>query len=195
VASTSATVSWGAATDNVGVTAYDVLVTRNGTTTTSTVTGAPPATTLGLTGLTAGTAYSVAVRARDGAGNASAASAAVAFTTTGGTGTGGCVVTYRVTNQWPGGFQGDVTIRNNATTAVNGWQLAWTFPNGQSITQIWGAATPVPSAAAVTATNVSWNATIGASGGTVNFGFLANWNATNTNPATFSLNGAACSLG
>jgi endoglucanase len=193
----SAPLSWSASTDNVGVTGYDVLLTRGTTTTTSSVTGTPPATTLALTGLTAGTAYSVVVQARDAAGNQSARSASVPFTTTGTTPPppGGCVVTYRNINQWPGGFQGDVTITNNGTSAVNGWQLKWTFANGQTITQIWGAVSPVPGGVNVTATNASWNPGIPANGGIVNFGFLANWTGTNSNPSAFTLNGTACTVG
>jgi endo-1,4-beta-xylanase len=57
--------------------------------------------------------------------------------------------------------------------------------------QIWGAAATVPSGASVSATNLSYNPTIGDNGGTMNFGFLANWTITNTNPTAFTLNGTA----
>ncbi len=73
-AATQVSLSWGASSDNVGVTAYDVY--RNGTLATS-VTG----TTATVTGLTASTAYTFTVKARDAAGNASAASNALAVTT------------------------------------------------------------------------------------------------------------------
>jgi chitodextrinase len=74
--SSSLTVSWTASTDNVGVTGYDVL--RGGTSTPVTVTG----TSYTAGGLTANTAYSFQVRARDAAGNVSAYSAAASGTTT-----------------------------------------------------------------------------------------------------------------
>jgi chitodextrinase len=61
---TSATLAWNAATDNVGVTGYDVL--RAGTKVGSTTT-----TSYLMNGLTCGTTYSVAVKALDSAGNAS----------------------------------------------------------------------------------------------------------------------------
>ncbi|NEW06619.1 hypothetical protein GK047_11400 [Paenibacillus sp. SYP-B3998] len=71
---TSISLSWTASTDNVGVTGYDVY---NGTT----LAGTATATTFTATGLTAGTAYTFTVKAKDAAGNASAESAAVTGTT------------------------------------------------------------------------------------------------------------------
>ena len=66
--SASTTLNWSASTDDVGVTGYDVY--RGGTLVGST-TGA---TSLIITGLTASTSYSYTVKARDGAGHASATS-------------------------------------------------------------------------------------------------------------------------
>ncbi|WP_299678119.1 S8 family serine peptidase [uncultured Tenacibaculum sp.] len=73
ITQTTATVSWSASTDNVGVTAYEVF---QGSTSLGTVTG----TSANLTGLTAGTSYTISVRAQDAAGNESAAGS-VTFTT------------------------------------------------------------------------------------------------------------------
>jgi chitodextrinase len=77
VTSSSVVLAWTASTDNVGVTGYDVY---NGTTLAIFVT----TTSATITNLAPGTAYSFTVKARDGAGNASAASAAVAVTTAAG---------------------------------------------------------------------------------------------------------------
>lgn len=81
--STSVSLTWGASTDNVGVTGYKVFV--NGA-------SAPAATASGtsatVSALSASTAYSFTVRARDAAGNRSAVSGAVTATTSAGTGTG-----------------------------------------------------------------------------------------------------------
>ncbi|MEW5676725.1 GEVED domain-containing protein, partial [Flavobacterium enshiense] len=71
---TSTNLSWTAATDNVGVTGYDVY---RGTTLLGTVTS----TTYNVTGLTAATAYTFSVRAKDAAGNVSASSNTVNVTT------------------------------------------------------------------------------------------------------------------
>ncbi|MER7007966.1 DUF2334 domain-containing protein [Dactylosporangium sp. NPDC000555] len=80
VTTTAATVSWGASSDDTGVTAYQVF-NGTGTAPIATLTGAPPATTTTLTGLTPSTAHSITVRALDAAGNISASSAAATFTT------------------------------------------------------------------------------------------------------------------
>ena len=72
---TSTNLSWSGATDNVAVTGYDVL--RNGTLIGSTTT----ATTFAVTGLTASTAYTFNVRAKDAAGNVSLDSNSVTVTT------------------------------------------------------------------------------------------------------------------
>ncbi|UQD56654.1 endonuclease [Flavobacterium sp. K5-23] len=72
---TSTVLSWTASTDNVGVTGYEIY---QGTTLLGTV-----ATTFyNVTGLTAATAYSFTVKAKDAAGNLSTASNTVNITTT-----------------------------------------------------------------------------------------------------------------
>jgi chitodextrinase/endonuclease I len=75
VAQTTLTLSWTAATDNVGVTGYDVY--KNGTLLTSVT-----ATTYNVTGLTAATAYTFYVKAKDAAANISVASSTINVTTT-----------------------------------------------------------------------------------------------------------------
>ena len=75
VAQTTLTLSWTASTDNVGVTGYDVY---QGATKLTTVT----TTSYNVTGLTANTAYTFSVKAKDAAGNISAASNTVNATTT-----------------------------------------------------------------------------------------------------------------
>lgn len=94
-------------------------------------------------------------------------------------GGGGCTATYSVVGQWQGGFQGDVRV-TAGSAAISGWRVNWTFANGQTITQSWNA-TINTSGSAVTATNVSFNGALGA-GASTTFGFLGNWNGSNTAP-------------
>lgn len=79
---TSITVSWTGSTDNVGVTGYDVYANSILKTTVTSLTAT-------ITGLTASTSYSIYVKAKDAAGNASASSNTISVTTnsSGGTGT------------------------------------------------------------------------------------------------------------
>jgi len=100
-----------------------------------------------------------------------------------------CNVTYSITGSWPGGFQGNIVIKNTGD-AWTSWSLTFAFANGQTISQSWsGKATQ--SGANVTFVNEGWNGAV-ANGGTVNPGFIGSWNGTNGIPTAFSVNGAAC---
>jgi lysophospholipase L1-like esterase len=104
----------------------------------------------------------------------------------------GCAVKYTVSSQWPGGFGAavDVTNLGDPTTA---WSLVFTFPAGQSITQLWnGSATQ--SGSTVTVRNAGWNGSV-ATNGTVSFGFNGSWTGSNPVPAAFTLNGVTCTGG
>ncbi len=103
-----------------------------------------------------------------------------------------CSVHYAITNQWQGGFGASVTITNTGTTPINGWSLKFSFPNGQTITQLWNGSY-TQSGSAVTISNVSYNGTILA-GGTLSSppGFNGTWNGTNAAPTSFTLNGMSC---
>ncbi|WP_406473833.1 cellulase family glycosylhydrolase [Streptomyces sp. NBC_01615] len=186
VTATSATLTWTAATDDVGVTGYDIVrvsgssETKIATSTTNTVT---------VPGLTADTTYTFAVYAHDAAGNRSARSATVNVTT-GSTPSGSCSVGYRIAGEWPGGFQGEINIGNTGTTAISGWKLAFTFADGQTVTNMWGG-TPTQSGGTVSVSPASYTSTIPA-GGSVTVGFIAGKGSTNTAPTTFTLSGATC---
>nr|MDT0662578.1 cellulose binding domain-containing protein [Micromonospora sp. DSM 115978] len=101
----------------------------------------------------------------------------------------GCRVDYRVASQWPGGFNGDVTV-TNLGDPINGWRLTWTFAAGQQVTQAWNASI-ASGTSSITATNVSYNGSI-ATNGSVNFGFNGSWTGSNPVPTNFALNGTAC---
>ncbi|MFI8074450.1 cellulase family glycosylhydrolase [Streptomyces sp. NPDC086033] len=186
VTATSANLSWTASTDNVGVAGYDVVRVGGGA---ETKVAASTANSVTVTGLTANTAYSFAVYARDAAGNRSARSATVSVTTAD-TPAGSCSVGYRVVGDWQGGFQGEIAIRNTGTSAVSGWKLAFAFANGQTVSNMWGG-TAAQSGGSVTVTPASYTNTIPA-GGSVTVGFIGSKGATNTAPTAFTLNGAAC---
>jgi hypothetical protein len=102
---------------------------------------------------------------------------------------GTCRVAYR-TNSWSTGFTADVTITNAGSTAINGWNLQWTFPGNQQITSAWnGVSTQNGQSASVA--NASYNATI-APNGSASFGFQASYSGTNADPTDFRLGGTAC---
>ncbi|WP_030313052.1 cellulose binding domain-containing protein [Streptomyces sp. NRRL B-3229] len=106
--------------------------------------------------------------------------------------TGTCAVTYKITNQWSGGFQADVQLTNTGSSAWAGWALAWAFPNGQTVTQTWNAET-TQSTSTVTAKNVGWNANV-AAGSSVGFGFTGTWSGTNGKPTAFKVGDRSCTV-
>jgi chitin-binding protein len=196
ITSTGASVSWGAS--GGFVTAYELVnVAGGGQQVLAEITGTPPATSTALSGLAPGTSYQLAVRARnDNTGVVSSLSSAAPFTTPDTDPEpepGDCTVSYNVTSQWNPGFQAEVTITNDSGAGINGWQLQWAFADGQQVTQLWGGI-DTQSGANVSVNNETWNANIGANGGSVSFGFLGTWSGSNSEPTAFTLNGDSCTV-
>ncbi|MGI5373165.1 cellulase family glycosylhydrolase [Streptomyces sp. CA-251387] len=189
VTSSSVKLAWGAASDGTGVRGYDVVRVSGGTESPVISTAGTSAT---LTGLTPATSYTFAVYARDAAGNRSPRSGTVTVTTSSGGTPATCGVAYRVTNEWPGGFQGEIVIRNTGSSTINGWTLRWTFPDTQRVSNLWGG-TAAQSGSDVSVAAVSYTATI-APAGSVTLGFTATKGSTNPTPTAFALNGSTCSL-
>ncbi len=94
----------------------------------------------------------------------------------GGTNDGTCTATYRTVNSWSGGFQGEVSVRNNGTSALNGWTVGMTLAPGQSIGNLWGGRNTGTSGS-ITVRNDPWNGNLAANG-TVTFGFVAGGSST-----------------
>lgn len=187
ITGTSAQLSWAAATDNVGVTGYDVY-RRTGTT--DALVSSTSGTSSALSGLSPLTAYSYYVVAKDAAGNRSPASTVVTFTTTSTPPAGNCRVGYTTPSQWPSGFTATVKITNTGLAAIDGWTLKWTYADGQKVTSAWNVQVTQP-ATEVTAQNDGSNRVI-AAGGTVQFGFNGSFSSANTAPTAFTLNGTSC---
>ncbi len=96
-----------------------------------------------------------------------------------------------VVNAWNTGLTSSITVTNTGTTAISGWSLVFSLPGGQVITSGWNASYS-PTSGQVTARNLSYNADI-AAGAAVTIGFQATHTGNTAVPATFTLNGAACS--
>jgi hypothetical protein len=107
-------------------------------------------------------------------------------------GSGNYIVTYSM-NDWGSGATVNITIKNNTSTAVNGWTLAWTFSGNQTITNLWSGSY-TQNGTSVSVKDAGYNASIPANGGTANFGFNISYSGTNAIPASFTLNGAACQV-
>lgn len=106
-----------------------------------------------------------------------------------------CKVVFTTFSAWPNGTEGAITITNRSPDPINGWALRWKYPTGQRIYHLWdgNVSQRGPS---VTVRNASYNPIIPANGGTRQFGFLSTWdNATNAEPASFTLNNIPCVTG
>jgi predicted carbohydrate-binding protein with CBM5 and CBM33 domain len=94
----------------------------------------------------------------------------------------GCTATYSRVGEWPGtpgGFQGQITVRNNSSTAsIGSWTVTATWVNGQAVTQAWDS-TFSQSGAVTTFRNANYNGTISPSGNRT-LGFLGTWSGANS---------------
>jgi hypothetical protein len=134
VTETSVQLNWGASNDNIGVTEYEVFQNNVSI-------GTTPNLTFNVTGLTACTAYTFIVKAKDAAGNVSDASNTLNINTLDSTppvtptlanATGECSVTVTApttTDACAGTITG--TTSNPLTYSTQGtYQITWTFDDG-----------------------------------------------------------------
>ncbi|TWJ20411.1 fibronectin type III domain protein [Micromonospora endolithica] len=186
VTGNSIALSWAASTDDVGVAGYDVHRVDGGTTVKVASSTGPSVT---VTGLSSDRSYTFVVTARDAAGNVSAASPELVARTAHRP-DGACRVAYAA-NSWPGGFTATVTITNGTAVPIDGWRLAFDFPNaGQRVGQGWSA-TWRQTGVSVTADSMGWNGRL-APGASTSIGFNGTWSGQNPTPTAFTLNGQAC---
>jgi chitinase len=134
--SSSVSLSWGASTDNVGVSGYDVY---QGSSSATTVTG----TSATVSGLSASTAYSFKVRARDAAGNLSAFTSTVSATTSASGGGGGPTGAGRFSPYVDITFA-TPTLRDMANaTGQKHFNLAFALADSTGCNPSWGGTIPL----------------------------------------------------
>ena len=105
-----------------------------------------------------------------------------------------CKVVYTISPQNTSAFGAAITIQNTGTTAWTSWTLTWAFANGQTVSQLWNGI-ETQSGANVTVKNESYNGSIAAGGSLTGIGFNGTWNGTtNAVPASFAINGTACTV-
>jgi len=101
-----------------------------------------------------------------------------------------CDVTFARSGSWEQGYVATVSLRNLASSAVNGWTLAWRFGGDQRIRNLWNG-TVSQRGRQVLVRDAGWNAAV-APGASVQFGFEVSAAPANTDPADFTLNGTNC---
>ncbi|MER7637840.1 cellulase family glycosylhydrolase [Streptomyces sp. NPDC126522] len=87
----------------------------------------------------------------------------------GGGSTAACAATYTTSSDWGTGFNASVTVTNTGASALKSWQVKWTWPGSQQITNMWNA-TYTQTGASVTAVNADHNGAVGV-GSSASFGF------------------------
>lgn len=97
---------------------------------------------------------------------------------------GTCTTSLRVTNSWPGGFQGEGTVTNTGTSPLFGWTASFIVPSGTTIGSVWNG-TYAPAGDLATVRSVDWNRSL-AAGASTTFGFTANSNGTTLPSASCS---------
>ncbi|WP_345514480.1 cellulase family glycosylhydrolase [Phytohabitans houttuyneae] len=80
---------------------------------------------------------------------------------------GTCAATFRATSTWPTGFQGEVTVTNPGTSAIRGWSVSMTLPQGVVVNNVWNGVRSEN-----TVSNAPYNGTLAPSGSTT-YGFVA----------------------
>jgi mannan endo-1,4-beta-mannosidase len=153
VTTTGFTVTWPAATDNVGVVRYTVVASPGGDVV---FTGSTAGTTFTYTNLNPGVTYRVGVHAHDAAGGTSAVSPQIFVATLP---LAACTATYRIVTAWTSGFVAEVTVRNTGQTTLNGWTVRWIYPAGLQVNQLWNG-TLLTNAPDVSVANAAWNGTL-----------------------------------
>lgn len=104
----------------------------------------------------------------------------------------GCRVNYSISNQWPGGFQAELTVENTGSTLLSSWTLTWNFANGQTVSNRWNGS-ETQSGSTVMVKNLSYDGSIPAGGNYNGVGFTGTWNnSANAAPTSFAINGVAC---
>ncbi|MEU5420669.1 glycoside hydrolase family 18 chitinase [Streptomyces sp. NPDC001407] len=97
---------------------------------------------------------------------------------------------FAKTSDWGTGFQGEWTVKNTGTAAVNGWTVEWDFPATTTVGSFWDALI-TSSGTHVTAKNRDYNGSI-APGAAVTFGFVATGDGA---PGGCKVNGGTCDGG
>ncbi|MDI5982329.1 cellulose binding domain-containing protein, partial [Amycolatopsis magusensis] len=92
-----------------------------------------------------------------------------------------CTAQFTVAGSWPGGYQAGVSVRNDGSDRLTGWEVSWELPGGHRIAHLWNGKF-TQDGEAVTVTNADYNVSIDA-GGSVELGMTVIASEDDTRPA------------
>ncbi|WP_304622082.1 cellulase family glycosylhydrolase [Roseomonas cutis] len=78
---------------------------------------------------------------------------------------------FKTTATWTGGFNGEITVTNSGTSAIDGWLMA--FTGGWSVVTVWNGSVVNGPDGYTTVQNLDWNGSL-APGASATIGFTAN---------------------
>jgi hypothetical protein len=93
---------------------------------------------------------------------------------------------YSVANAWNTGFQAEIRLENQRPATIGQWRLEFDLP--ADITSLWNGQIVNRQGNHYTVTGASWNQSL-ASGGSVEFGFVANSQGAPPEPTNYRFNG------
>jgi len=129
---------------------------------------------------------SLAVSSSSRSSVASSVASSIASSVTSSTATTSGNCSYVISSNWGAGFTGAIRITNKGTSAINGWNVNWTYAGSTRVSGAWNAT--VSGSNPYTATSAGWNASI-QPGQTVEFGFQGTHSGTAEIPV---VKGTAC---
>jgi endoglucanase len=97
--------------------------------------------------------------------------------------------TFAVTNSWSNGYQAEVSVSNDTSSAISTWKVELAFPAGTTVVNSWNA-TQAVSGSTYTFTPAAWNAKI-AAGASTSFGLIASGTG---RPTSCTVNGKSCGV-
>jgi GH18 family chitinase len=99
---------------------------------------------------------------------------------------------FIIGSDWGTGYCAEITLTNNSATAINGWTFY--FETDADITSLWNGNYTGSQADGYTVENLGWNGTI-ETGGSVTFGYCADYNGNFSPPTNANLNGIPITFG
>ena len=97
------------------------------------------------------------------------------------------IAAFTVVGSWSTGYQAEVSVTNDTSSAIKTWQVRITLPAGTSVVNAWNA-TQSTSGSTYTFTPAAYNGTL-AAGASTSFGFIAGGTG---RPVSCEVNGKAC---